>query len=74
MKIREQIRRMVKEAIAEYDFSEAVAQALTHINIGYLVEKKIERDLDLTDVVEELVEEIVDEEIDYIDVDDILDD
>lgn len=74
MKIREQIRRMIRDAIEEFDFSDMISEALENVNVPYLIEKKIKRDLDLTEIIEEIVEDIIDEELGFIDADTILKD
>ena len=73
MNIKEKLSKIVHEAIRNYDFEEAIDNALDEIDIDEIstqkLEKKIE-DIDLEPLLTSLIADYVDEELDELDIED----
>lgn len=60
MKLKEIIRRQIKEAVRNYDFEEFIENAIDQINLEAIIEKRVEIMLENTDIEDVLVEVIND--------------
>ena len=73
MKIKDRIRGMIHEAVENFDFEEALTDALDNINIEQLVESKLSakvQDIDIESMMESLIKDYIDEELDELDIED----
>ena len=73
MKIKEKIGRIVRDAIKNYDFEEAIDNALDAIDIEEIINQKLEKkieDIDLEPLLTSLIADYIDEELDDIDIED----
>ena len=71
MKIKDRIRGMIHEAVENFDFEEALTDALDNINIEQLVESKLSakvQDIDIESMMESLIKDYIDEELDDLDI------
>ena len=71
MKIKDRIRGMIHEAVENFDFEEALTDALDNINIEQLVESKLSakvRDIDIESMMESLIKDYIDDELDDLDI------
>lgn len=75
MKLKEIIRRQIKEAVRNYDFEEFIENAIDQINLEAIIEKRVEIMLENTDIEDVLVEVINDtfeEEFDEYEITEII--
>lgn len=73
MKIKEKLSKIVHEAIRNYDFEEAIDNALDEIDIDEIITQKLEKkieDIDLEPLLTSLIADYVDEELDELDIED----
>ena len=71
MKIKDRIRGMIHEAVENFDFEEALTDALDNINIEQLVESKLSakvQDIDIESMMESLIKDYIDDELDDLDI------
>ena len=71
MKIKDRIRGIIHEAVENFDFEEALTDALDNINIEQLVESKLSakvRDIDIESMMESLIKDYIDDELDDLDI------
>lgn len=71
MKIKDRIRGMIHEAVENFDFEEALTDALDNINIEQLVESKLSakvQEIDIESMMESLIKDYIDEELDDLDI------
>ena len=71
MKIKDRIRGMIHEAVENFDFEEALVDALDNINIEQLVESKLSakvQEIDIESMMESLIKDYIDDELDDLDV------
>ena len=71
MNIKRRITESIRECIENYDFEDAIDDALGSIDIGGIIDRrlrsKIEK-VDITPFIQSVVEDIIDEEIDDPDI------
>lgn len=71
MSLKERLRRTIKEAIDNYDFEEAIENAVDRIDIGDLVNdrmnKRVEK-IDVDPIIEDFVRDYIEEELDDMDI------
>ena len=71
MSLKERLRRTIKDAIDNYDFEEAIENAVDRIDIGDLVNdrmnKRIEK-IDIDPIIEDFVRDYIEEELDDMDI------
>lgn len=71
MSLKERLRRTIKDAIDNYDFEEAIENAVDHIDIGDLVNdrmnKRVEK-IDVDPIIEDFVRDYIEEELDDMDI------
>ena len=73
MKIKEKLSKIVHEAITNYDFEEAIDNALDEIDIEDIINAKLEKkieEIDLEPLLTSLIADYVDEELDELDIED----
>ena len=73
MKIKEKLSRIVHAAISNYDFEEAIDNALDKIDIEEIINNKLEKkidDINLEPLLTSLIADYVDEELDEMDIED----
>lgn len=73
MKIKEKIGQIVRDAIKNYDFEEAIDNALDEIDVEEIINQKLAKkieDIDLEPLLTSLIEDYIDEELDGIDIED----
>ena len=71
MKIKDRIRGMIHEAVENFDFEEALTDALDNINIEQLVESKLSakvQEIDIESMMESLIKDYIDDELDDLDI------
>ena len=71
MKIKDRIRGMIHEAVEDFDFEEALEDALDNINIEQLVESKLSakvQQIDIESMMESLIKDYIDDELDDLDI------
>ena len=71
MKIKDRIRGMIHEAVENFDFEEALTDALDNINIEQLVESKLSakvEEIDIESMMESLIKDYIDDELDDLDI------
>lgn len=66
MSLKERLRRTIKDAIDNYDFEEAIENAVDRIDIGDLVNdrmnKRVEK-IDVDPIIEDFVRDYIEEEL-----------
>ena len=71
MSLKERLRRTIKDAIDNYDFEEAIENAVDRIEIGDLVNdrmnKRVEK-IDVDPIIEDFVRDYIEEELDDMDI------
>ncbi len=71
MSLKERLRRTIKDAIDNYDFEEAIENAVDRIDIGDLVNdrmnKRVEK-IDVDPIIEDFVRDYIEEELDDMDI------
>lgn len=71
MSLKERLRRTIKDAIDNYDFEEAIDNAVDRIDIGDLVNdrmnKRVEK-IDVDPIIEDFVRDYIEEELDDMDI------
>ena len=71
MSLKERLRRTIKDAIDNYDFEEAIDNAVDRIDIGDLVNdrmnKRVEK-IDIDPIIEDFVRDYIEEELDDMDI------
>lgn len=71
MSLKERLRRTIKDAIDNYDFEEAIENAVDRIDIGDLVNdrmnKRVEK-IDIDPIIEDFVRDYIEEELDDMDI------
>ena len=71
MTLKERLRRTIKDAIDNYDFEEAIENAVDRIDIGDLVNdrmnKRVEK-IDVDPIIEDFVRDYIEEELDDMDI------
>ena len=71
MSLKERLRRTIKDAIENYDFEEAIENAVDRIDIGDLVndrmKKRVEK-IDVDPIIEDFVRDYIEEELDDMDI------
>ena len=71
MSLTERLRRTIKDAIDNYDFEEAIENAVDRIDIGDLVNdrmnKRVEK-IDVDPIIEDFVRDYIEEELDDMDI------
>ena len=71
MSLKERLRRTIKDAIDNYDFEEAIENAVDRIDIGDLVNdrmnKRVEK-IDIDPIIEDFVHDYIEEELDDMDI------
>lgn len=71
MSLKERLRRTIKDAIENYDFEEAIENAVDRIDIGDLVNdrmnKRVEK-IDVDPIIEDFVRDYIEEELDDMDI------
>ena len=71
MSLKERLRRTIKDAIDNYDFEEAIENAVDRIDIGDLVNdrmnKRVEK-IDVDPIIEYFVRDYIEEELDDMDI------
>lgn len=71
MSLKERLRRTIKDAIDNYDFEEAIENAVDRIDIGDLVNdrmnKRVEK-IDVEPIIEDFVRDYIEEELDDMDI------
>ena len=71
MSLKERLRRTIKDAIDNYDFEEAIENAVDRIDIGDLVNdrmnKRVEK-IDVDPIIEDFVRDYIEEEPDDMDI------
>ena len=71
MSLKERLRRTIKDAIDNYDFEEAIENAVDRIDIGDLVndrmKKRVEK-IDVDPIIEDFVRDYIEEELDDMDI------
>ena len=73
MKIKDKLSRIVHEAISNYDFEEAIDNALDEIDIDEIIHHKLAKkidDIDIEPLLRDLISDCVDEELDELDIED----
>lgn len=73
MKVKEKLSRIVHEAISNYDFEEAIDNALDSIDIYEIINNKLAKkidDIDIEPLLRDLISDYVDEELDELDIED----
>lgn len=73
MKLKEKLSRIVHEAISNYDFEEAIDNALDSIDIYEIINNKLAKkidDIDIEPLLRDLISDYVDEELDELDIED----
>lgn len=73
MKIKEKIGRIVRDAIKNYDFEEAIDNALDEIDVEEIINQKLAKkieDIDIEPLLTSLIADYIDEELDDIDIED----
>lgn len=73
MKIKEKISKIVHDAIRNYDFDNAINNALDEIDIEEMITHKLEskiEDIDLEPLLTSLIADYIDEELDELDIED----
>ena len=71
MKIKDRIRGIIHEAVENFDFEEALTDALDNINIEQLVESKLSakvQEIDIESMMESLIKDYIDDELDDLDI------
>lgn len=75
MKLRDQIRTAIKDAVKNYDFEDYISRALDEINIEQIIENKLEARLEYVDfeqIVEGTIDDIFDDEFDAYELQEII--
>ena len=71
MSLKERLKRTIKDAIDNYDFEEAIENAVDRIDIGDLVNdrmnKRVEK-IDVDPIIEDFVRDYIEEELDDMDI------
>ena len=71
MSLKERLRITIKDAIDNYDFEEAIDNAVDRIDIGDLVNdrmnKRVEK-IDVDPIIEDFVRDYIEEELDDMDI------
>ena len=71
MSLKERLRRTIKDAIDNYDFEEAIENAVDRIDIGDLVNdrmnKRVEK-IDVDPIIQDFVRDYIEEELDDMDI------
>ena len=71
MSLKERLRRTIKDAIDNYDFEEAIENAVDRIDIGdlvnYRMNKRVEK-IDVDPIIEDFVRDYIEEELDDMDI------
>ena len=71
MSLKERLRRTIKDAIDNYEFEEAIENAVDRIDIGDLVNdrmnKRVEK-IDVDPIIEDFVRDYIEEELDDMDI------
>lgn len=71
MSLKERLRRTIKDSIDNYDFEEAIENAVDRIDIGDLVNdrmnKRVEK-IDVDPIIEDFVRDYIEEELDDMDI------
>lgn len=71
MSLKERLRRTIKDAIDNYDFEEAIENAVDRIDIGDFVNdrmnKRVEK-IDVDPIIEDFVRDYIEEELDDMDI------
>ena len=73
MKIKEKLSKIFHEAKRNYDFEEAIDNALDEIDIDEIISSKLEKkieDIDLEPLLTSLIADYVEEELDELDIED----
>ena len=71
MLLKERLRRTIKDAIDNYDFEEAIYNAVDRIDIGDLVNDHMNKRVEKTDIdpiIEDFVRDYIEEELDDMDI------
>ena len=71
MSLKERLRKTIKDAIDNYDFEEAIENAVDRIDIGDLVNdrmnKRVEK-IDVDPIIQDFVRDYIEEELDDMDI------
>ena len=71
MSLKERLRRTIKDAIDNYDFEEAIENAVDRIDIGDLVNDRMNKrvkKIDVDPIIEDFVRDYIEEELDDMDI------